>query len=253
MQIKVLNTRMHKQLVRGNYLQNPEYKEVLVAEAKLVLVESILEESLIYIIHDFKERRFDRIVLSKGHTGELGKYYKPILISEKEKIEEGDWIVVNEVSNGVIKQHGSLIQEAESKYAPSVYVQKVLALPEHFSPKHLQAIVDGKMKDGDKVLVECESKYIEPPDTIHSNRGYDINIVKLNSSNHITLHPVEKKMYTEEEVEEIKLQAKREVLVRLEASVGRKKILHNAQWIEVDEYREIISEQLKFKFHREQI
>lgn len=33
---------------------------------------------------------------------------------------------------------------------------KILALPEHFSPRHLQAIVDGKLKDGDKVLLEVE-------------------------------------------------------------------------------------------------
>jgi hypothetical protein len=84
---------------------------------------------------------------------------------------------------------------------------KILALPEHFSPKHLQDIVDGKLKEG-KVLVECELHVFadlgaydcggDLTDDVHK-----INRIKLNSSNHITLHKVEEKMYTGEEVKRI--------------------------------------------------
>jgi len=71
---------------------------------------------------------------------------------------------------------------------------RIIALPQHFSPKHLQAIVDGKIKDGDEVLVECENfktnNHLYPHS---SNKEFDDNfIIKLNQSNHIKLFRVDK-------------------------------------------------------------
>jgi hypothetical protein len=107
---------------------------------------------------------------------------KPILISETEKIEEDD------LRYGV---------QGESKY------YKVLALPEHFSPEQLQMIVDGKLKDGDKLLVECEYHQFKGGEPDPS--GFYIK----KTSNHITLHKVEEKMYTKQELNKIAYSAYR--------------------------------------------
>ncbi len=68
-----------------------------------------------------------------------------------------------------------------------VICKKILALPEHFLSEQLQMIIDGKLKDGDRVLIEC---YGAPG-------SYGIERV----NNHIILYPIEEKMmYTREEV-----------------------------------------------------
>lgn len=108
-------------------------------------------------------------------------------------------------------------KEASEYYKWSCY--KILTLPEHFSPKYLQDIVDGKMKNADKVLIECENFKVcslGPHNTSNyacasvagrmynnckcENLKENCTTIKLNSSNHITLHNIEKKMYTKEEV-----------------------------------------------------
>lgn len=92
-----------------------------------------------------------------------------------------------------IKQKGSI-----NEYA------KILALPEHFSLEQLQMIVDGKLKHGDKVLVECEGT-CSNCGTIHENSilcssidGFDYKVepyqIKLNP--HITIYPAEKQKCT---------------------------------------------------------
>lgn len=58
---------------------------------------------------------------------------------------------------------------------------KVLAFPENFSQEQLKMIVDGKLKDGDDVLVECE--YKSPGALTGTVTG---NYIKL-TDNHITL------------------------------------------------------------------
>lgn len=152
-----------------------------VAEAKLVLVESTKKDGEIY--HDEEGWHINHGAFNSG------KYYKPILISETEKIEVGDWTYHSRKDMQQLKQVTN--PNAENDLL-NLGWRKVLALPEHFSPKHLQAIVDGKMKDGDKVLVECEKQYHDGDQWHHK--------IKLNSSNHITLHKVEEKMYSREEL-----------------------------------------------------
>lgn len=156
-------------------------KDVLVTDAKLVLVEC--KEVKHAILHS---------IINKN-----GKFYKPILISETEKIEVGDWMYWN----GTTKQ----IIEATISFSPndpsSPIVSKILALPEHFSPEQLQMIVDGKLKDGDKVLVECEKmfhilgnnswqKSITKKEYQHCE-WKEWDVIKLNP--HITIYPVEEK------------------------------------------------------------
>jgi len=49
-----------------------------------------------------------------------------------------------------------------------------------------------------KVMVEYEEKYIEPPSSIHSNRGYFITQPKVNSNNEITISSIKNSFTTEE-------------------------------------------------------
>ena len=161
-QIKVNDTRMHKVTIqKGMGYSQERVGDVLsipVVEAKLVLVED-----------------------NKGGSTLLfnDKTMKPILISETEKIEEGK--VWDGYEGKIVWAHKEHLENVGY-----MRLRKILALPEHFSPKHLQAIADGKMKDGDKVLVECKF-------SIETLKGREYE-VKLNSLNHITLHKVEEKM-----------------------------------------------------------
>lgn len=56
---------------------------------------------------------------------------------------------------------------------------KVIVTPDQFSESNLREIVDGRVKNGDKVEVEMETVYIEPDDSIHCNRGSDVTRVRL--------------------------------------------------------------------------
>jgi hypothetical protein len=182
MEIKVTDTRMHKVAKGFPNKCNGDTEilevEIPVVEAKLVLLET-----------------------SPIGTGEkpinLQKntnWFKSILISETEKIEIGDWITDGKI---LAKVNIHIIDDPDKQ----TYF-KVVGLPLHFSPKQLQAIVDGEMKDGDKVLVECEHSYKKEDGSKYVDfKNYQ---VKLNTSNHITLHPIEKKIYTEEEVTYLK-------------------------------------------------
>jgi len=64
------------------------------------------------------------------------------------------------------------------------------------------------MKDGDKVLIECDNTIIKDKTSGLPYPGekwdyrIDYNFIKLNSSNHITLHKSEEKMYTREDLEQ---------------------------------------------------
>lgn len=135
--------------------------------------------------------------------------FSPIIISETEEIEEKDNLLIksNLYKEGVIryatKHYGKCVYNFDNKkyvwtYSGETYQQfiineeafKILVLPEQFSPKHLQAIIDGKLKDGDEVLVECDDKWIT---VAHS---LDVEMfIKLTKDNHIKLFPVKKEEY----------------------------------------------------------
>lgn len=181
-QIKVTQTKMQKVYYseKEGTVYKGGYKQVPVAEGKLILLEPTRESLLTRKICEIVPKR-------------------PIIISEIEKIEDGDWcydLGTKEVYQAV----------KGIRFTKSV---KILALPEHFSPKHLQAIVDGKLKDGDKVLVECFKHSYDSFNKLFISNGdlaEQTNIhtsIKLNSDNYITLHKIEEKLYTREEVRDL--------------------------------------------------
>jgi hypothetical protein len=60
--------------------------------------------------------------------------------------------------------------------------------PENFSFKQLEAIIDGKMRDKSRVLIECESTPVDyVTDTWSPDGHYVGNQIKLDTSNNITL------------------------------------------------------------------
>lgn len=72
---------------------------------------------------------------------------------------------------------------------------KILAMPENISPKQLQAIADGKLKDGDEVLVGCGAKvtddeYKYTPDELFEEKHISYN-VELDLKGYVTLHKAE--------------------------------------------------------------
>jgi len=107
---------------------------------------------------------------------------KPIIISEAEEIEIGDCYY--DISRRSINKCTDRVKQSHYNAFRDRY-KKVLALPEHFSDKHLQAIVDGKMKDGDEVLLKCISciSYESKKSDIQWDKVY------LDQQNHITLFP----------------------------------------------------------------
>lgn len=169
------------------------WNTIPVAEAKLVLVP-IERGRMMYLTHhsdgeiEFNIQPNDDAFVKSTSHGITIQPFKPILISETEEIE-------------AIFAHGQIHKPDPSYRAITNSAKKILALPEHFSPEQLQMIVDGRLKDGDKVLVECEKYYYSKKSEVG---GHDHNYfsyqIKLNSSNHITLHKVEERMYTREEV-----------------------------------------------------
>ncbi len=165
-----------------------------VAEAKLVFIKTLLTDA----INGLSKRKDNGKLMLLPITEEdhnQAEYLKPVLVSESEKIEVGDWVLVRIDSR--LQKKDIIIQANKiDTFAEDTF--KVLALPEHFSPVDIQSIVDGMLKDGDNVLIECTSEYY--PSQGHGTKGFTSTRIKLTSSNHIILHKVEEKMYTREEL-----------------------------------------------------
>lgn len=197
--IKVNNTRLEN--------------GVLVTDAKVVLVECTPEEALIGY-SDYSKYDLINKWLSIPE-----KYFKPILISETE-IEGviGDSIFFDTK----FFKHITTITKDSNVWHKTLTTFKILALPEHFSEEALQQIVDGKLKDGDKVTIECDrvrkrgykckdcglrvTLGRKCKDESHKDLIFDdaeFNRIKLNQSNHIIIHKSEEKMYTREEVKKL--------------------------------------------------
>ncbi len=195
--IKVKDTRMHKVTTVPQQLGKFVHvsTEVPVAEGKLVLINTGEQAcGNFWLNHDGK-------TFSIHSTDEGDRLYKAllksILISETEKIEVGDCAY-----NLMTKRYGRVLRimqngditidngQYEDTSSPNNFA-KVLALPEHFSQQHIQMIVDGQLKDGDKVLVECEQHEEWAGTGSGIGQPTSITFIKLNSSNHITLHKIE--------------------------------------------------------------
>ena len=161
--MKVTQTKIHKTLYAGSTHEHNGWKaydkEVPVAEGKLVLVDSTVEWA------------------NKTDSPKM-----PIILSLTEKIEVGDW---GYGMDGLFEYKGPV------NIDNGVLPNKVLALPEHFSPKHLQDIVDGELKDNDKVLIECWNHEMMTNEIGHCDVEIEM-FIKLNP--HITLHKIEDRM-----------------------------------------------------------
>lgn len=143
-------------------------------------------------------------VANKKHSVVIGNFmYKPIIISETEEIEKDSWLYLRKDkgwSGSVVQnQFGVMGSVIGTKEYIKDNCYKILSLPENFSSEILKDIVDGRLKHGDEVRIQCENKYIEP-EGIHCNRGADVLIIKLNKDNHITILP-EKKEWGWEDIE----------------------------------------------------
>jgi len=195
MQIKVNNTQIYSRTNENTY----DFTSVPVVEGRLVLID--ISGSKVQI--DSMQHKDAGTIYITGRG-----WAKPIIISETEKIEDGtDAYLNNAIVRATAGNRATKITELGGK--------KILALPEHFSPEQLQMIVDGRLKDGDKVLVECDGKPIYPGcEGYQCNHPLDpveytcdnekcangcikeefIEFIKL--SPHISLYPIEEKMYT---------------------------------------------------------
>lgn len=200
MQVKVLNTRMNRVYSDAN--ANHILAETLVADGKFVLVECGATTKA-GVISPWDEEDFNTPTVVIGNI-----LYKPIIISETEKIEVGDTFYVSDlphdppslfkaekINRQTENQHGK-IWIGHKDYIVEALCKRVIVLPEQFSPNDLQAIADGKLKDGDKVVVECVydwDKTQSPMTQYH--------FIKLNSQGHAIIHKFEgKKTYSREEL-----------------------------------------------------
>lgn len=112
---------------------------------------------------------------------------KPIIISETERIETGDWVLLLDSLGKPFLQP----QQYKGQGVITKDHKKILVLPEQFSSKHIDAIVNKKLKDNTEVYVQCKRVGYQ-----HMSADF----VELDSNNYVTLHKVEQKTYTKEEV-----------------------------------------------------
>lgn len=127
--------------------------------------------------------------LISGLMNGSGKISVPILISEREIVTEDDWLFFQPKSHdnfdsNFIAKDGEY-PETQSK-TDSFY--KILAFPQNFSDKQLQAIVEGKMENQSEVLVKCEDAFNETQGEVE---GYYMH---LDQQNHITLFPAKQSL-----------------------------------------------------------
>lgn len=176
---------MYQPKVKETQKYSDSQGEYIVCKGKLVPVKSEKGDSTVFY--------FD---------GALETHYNPTIISETEEIGEGDWVYIENWSGDkLLSTHvgrldkkwknesdcvvdGKIYYLATEGHSSKVY--KILALPEHFSNKHLQAIVDGKMEEGE-VLVNC---------VIERDGGENIYKINIDQQNHITLFPAQQSLGT---------------------------------------------------------
>lgn len=156
---------MYQPKVKNTQWYTDSQGEHIVHEGKLVLMKYTLDKEVFVNIE--------------------GAYKYPIVVSETEEIEVGDKVLYANSTYDVIRidEHNRPIVMLEDEEAQLAIWDKVLALPNQLSEKHLQAIVDGKMKDGDDVYVECQV-----------NTTFDLDSIWLDKNNHITLFPAKQSL-----------------------------------------------------------
>lgn len=110
----------------------------------------VCKGKLVFIWGDCRKEEFYKYGII-SHDGT--QCAKPIVISEIEEICTGDNVLDN-VNRIWINMESCFVNAAKNNKEKSY---KILALPEQLSPKHLQDILDGRLKDSDEVFIECDS------------------------------------------------------------------------------------------------
>lgn len=187
MEIKVNNIVQH---TKWKMLVNPHPNDipntVPVVEGTFLLVE------------------YDTSKLLKNDSEKLSILYinsvsvLPIIISETEKFDSDEPVLcLDEIEYGWEEAY---LKNGRGE-GTCTLCRKILAMPEHFSPHHIQLILDGKLKSGDKVLLECQC-YDERWTSLNTKVEY----YKVKNHPHIILHLLESvekaepKMYTKEQM-----------------------------------------------------
>lgn len=134
-------------MVVKHIVKLPDQPNRPMVEGKLVLIECQPTEAKLW----FSTNTSLKVAFnsSQGLIKGIGKYFKPLVISEKEPIEIVDWVYYN---NGSLQHCTRHFTPEEAK---SLGWFKVLVLPEQFSLNDLQMIANGHLTEGDKVLLEC--------------------------------------------------------------------------------------------------
>lgn len=195
---KVVNIKKHNITYPDNNDGLPQMVKMHlpVVEGKIVLVIISEEQKLDGITGDLFISE-GRIEECRGYyvSKKKGHYCKPIIISESETVEIGDW-QINHLTNKISRRTDSPLEVRD------VNCSKILVLPEHFSDKDLQAIAHGELKNGDTVLIECNM--VNHPESLtrvehYYKWKYEI---KHDSQGYVLLHNVDTKpkMYTRDEV-----------------------------------------------------
>lgn len=185
--------------VRDDCKGNGKWNEIHAAEGKHILVRCEPKEAKFF---KYQHTQTDAIYLLPPNSIVKGLvfYHSPIIISETEKLEVGDaWINLKDSTLGI---HYSAT-EYDVNYINErslSHCKKIIVLPEQYSPEHLQQWVDGKIKENDKVLVECTSEYF--PSQGNGTKGFISNRIKLDPQGHVIIHEMieEQKTYNESEV-----------------------------------------------------
>lgn len=156
------------------------------------------------------------------HENSFGIIAQHLYFTTDEEIKEGDWFIQIHQGNKTIvlcdKQNKNVVNTHQSQLLKAF---KIIATTDTklkigggtgrredgisiLLPQPSQAFIEKYCKVGgiDGVLVEYENKYIEPPSSMHSNRGHFELQLKVNSHNEITIHPI-KDSWTREEVIEV--------------------------------------------------
>lgn len=123
-----------------------ENYNIMVVEAKLILVECEASES-IFAISTLGE---NTIYLGHGNLLRTPcKYYKPVLISEEEICETGE-LYLSSIKRDIKPKREGVVQAGD----------KILALPEHFDSTTIEFIRKRIVKDGETILLECEGDHL---------------------------------------------------------------------------------------------
>lgn len=234
-QIKVTDTRMHsiqyiKTDAKGRF-PHTGIKQVPVIDGEIILLINPMDESIsdcsLWRSKDHKEIFINNI----DNPFELARDYEPInpiVISRTQKLHKGDVAFHNTlrrigIITSVTERQGvnDIVMEGATctdQSSENNFSKVLAALRGDFSTEDIYAFTQGKMNEGDKVLVECEAEGIHDKcyltkkcqetegfkGTEHEGvdmcedgcvwANHKIRLVAFDKDDHIILHKVEEKM-----------------------------------------------------------